>query len=282
MSSCELPFWVDPATLIQKFNLSYQADCDASKWNFAARLVVLAVAVGLVGMPVAGAGGVLVAVALAAVVAAVVVWSGSCAVAAPAAKRQVHFAEGFEDAPVAAKKAASGSKVTEPFTASGKGQGRLSTTEPFAPNVGPGRGTIVSEVYGMEATLPYNDAAPYSGPALPESTLPTARNLFMNVLLDEYKYNPERPAAAPVNDPLVKQTLDDYFRVQWFSDPTDVFGKNQNQRQFVTMPSTSVPNDRDSYQKWLYALPGTCKSGDKSACLPGTDGGAVTWLNQEY
>lgn len=264
MSSCELPFWVDPVTLIQKFNLSYQADCDASKWNFAARLVMLAVAVGLVGMPVAGAGGVLVAIALAAVVAAVVVFSGSCAVATPVAKRQVHFAEGFEDAP--AKKAASGSKVTESF----------------APNVGPGRGTIVSEVYGMEATLPYNDAAPYSGPALPESTLPTARNLFMNVLLDEYKYNPERPAAAPVNDPLVKQTLDDYFRVQWFSDPTDVFGKNQNQRQFVTMPSTSVPNDRDSYQKWLYALPGTCKSGDKSACLPGTDGGAVTWLNQEY
>lgn len=261
MSSCELPFWTDPSTIIQKFNLSYQADCDASKWNFAARLVVLAVAVGLVGMPVAGAGGMLVAVALAAAVAAVSIFSGSCAAAAPAAaERKVRFAEGFEDAKAPVKKA----------------------VEPFTPNVGAGRGTIVSQVYGMEAKLPYNDAAPYSGPALPESTLPTARNLFMNVLLDEYKYNPERPAAAPVNDPLVKQTLDDYFRVQWFSDPTDVFGKNQNQRQFVTMPSTSVPNDRDSYQKWLYSLPGTCKSGDKSACLPGTDGGPVAWLNQEY
>jgi hypothetical protein len=269
MSGCELPFWKDPAALFNQFNLSYKADCDSSKWNFAARLAVMALAVGLVGMPVAGAGGLVVAVGLAAVIAAVIIMSGSCQ-AAPAGPRRVRF-EG--EGTLTLDEAGYGSTAANAKPVKG--------AEGFT-NVGPSNGTIVSEVYGMEATLPYNDAAPYSGPALPESMLPTARNLFMNVLLDEYKYNPERPAAAPVTDPLVKQTLDDYFRVQWFSDPTDVFGKNQNQRQFVTMPSTSIPNDRDSYQKWLYALPGTCKSGDKSACLPGTDGGPVAWLNQEY
>ncbi len=116
----------------------------------------------------------------------------------------------------------------------------------------------------------------------PAETAPTARNPFMNVLVDEYKYNPQRPGAASVSDPNVRITLDDFFRVQWTADPTDVFGRSQSQRQFITMPSTSIPNDVDSLQKWLYLIPGkTCKEGGSNACLPGTDGGAVTWLNQD-
>ena len=73
-------------------------------------------------------------------------------------------------------------------------------------------------------------------------------------------------------------TLDDYFRVHWFSDPTDVFGKNQNQRQFITQPSTTVPNDQGSFANWLYKIPGkTCKEG--GYCLAGTDGGLMPWLS---
>lgn len=110
--------------------------------------------------------------------------------------------------------------------------------------------------------------------------LPTAKNPFMNVLIDEIKYNPTRPLAASVLDPSVKVTLEEFFRTDFYSDPTDVFGKSQSQRQFVAMPSTSIPNDVDSYQNWLYRIPGkTCKEGGREACIPGTDGGAVTWLN---
>ena len=99
-------------------------------------------------------------------------------------------------------------------------------------------------------------------------TLPSPRNPFMNVLIDEIKYNPKRPEAKSVEDPVVKSTMDDYFRVNWFSDPTDVFGKSQNQRQFVTMPSTTIPNDRESLQNWLYKIPGkTCKEGGREACV---------------
>ncbi len=116
----------------------------------------------------------------------------------------------------------------------------------------------------------------------PTETLPTARNPFMNVLADEYKYNPLRPGAASVTDPAVRVTLDDYFRVQWAADPTDVFGRSQSQRQFITQPSTSIPNDVESLRNWLYYIPGkTCKEGGRDACLPGTDGGSVTWLNQD-
>ncbi len=111
-------------------------------------------------------------------------------------------------------------------------------------------------------------------------TLPSPRNPFMNVLVDEIKYNPNRPEAKSVEDPVVKSTMDDFFRVNWFSDPTDVFGKSQGQRQFITMPSTTIPNDRESFQDWLYKIPGkTCKEGGRAACLNGTQGSAVPWLD---
>jgi hypothetical protein len=114
----------------------------------------------------------------------------------------------------------------------------------------------------------------------PVETVPTARNPFMNVLIDEIKYNPTKPPAKYIGDPDVQGSLDSFFRVQWSSDPTDVFGKTQSQREFITMPSTSVPNDRGSFQDWLYKIPGkTCKEGGREACYPGTDGAVLPWLN---
>lgn len=113
-------------------------------------------------------------------------------------------------------------------------------------------------------------------------TLPTARNPFMNVLIDEIKYNPTRPQAMAINDPAVKVTLDDFFRTEFNRDPTDVFGRSQSQRQFVAMPSTGIPNDQGSFQNWLYKIDGkTCKEGGREACLPGTDGGQLPWLNAD-
>jgi hypothetical protein len=114
----------------------------------------------------------------------------------------------------------------------------------------------------------------------PKATQPTSANPFMNVLIDELKYNPNRPAAKSVLDPLVQTTLNDFYKTEFYADPTDVFGKNQGQRQWITMPSTSIPNDMDSYQNWLYRVPfKTCKEGNSAACVPGTDGGALPWLN---
>ena len=138
----------------------------------------------------------------------------------------------------------------------------------------------IEEPMGHSTSALHQAAGAYSGPNLPEYTPPTARNLFMNILLDEYKYHPNRPEAADVDHPAVKQAMDDYFRVQWFSDPTDVFGKSQNQRQFITQPSTTVPNQQGEFADWLYRIPGkTCKEGGRPACVAGTDGGALPWLS---
>ena len=111
-------------------------------------------------------------------------------------------------------------------------------------------------------------------------TYPNDKNPFMNVLVDEIKYNPKRAQAASVFDPSVNAKLDDFFKTQFVNDPTDVFGKSQSQRQFYTTPSTTVPNDQDSYQNWLYRIPGlTCKEGGREACYGGTEGAVVPYLN---
>ncbi len=109
---------------------------------------------------------------------------------------------------------------------------------------------------------------------------PSARNPFDNVLIDQIKYNPTRAAAPDITTRARRVDLDDFFRVQWYSDPTDVFGKTQSQRMFVSQPSTTVPNDQGSYQDWLYKIPGkTCKEGNPEACYGGTNGAQMPWLN---
>jgi hypothetical protein len=277
---CEIPFWKDPMVIFRHFTLQYQPTCSHTIWNFVARIVFLSFCLGLIAIPLGGLLALFVAILFGCMTAAAIIMtsssssgssSGSSTTKNQSNKYHVlpystiveptgyiaplkeRFEES-EDMPT---------KVSEHFVNGGSSAGSV---QPYMPN-GP---SGVVEV----------DAFPYSGTALPEHTQPTSRNPFMNILLDEMKYNPSRPEAESVNAPVIKQTFDDYFRVQWFSDPTDVFGKNQNQRQFVTQPSTTVPNDQGSFANWLYRIPGkTCKEGGREACLAGTDGGPIPWLN---
>jgi hypothetical protein len=137
----------------------------------------------------------------------------------------------------------------------------------------------IADKENFETNVPANDELPEQVIGS-KVTYPTAKNPFMNVLVDEIKYNPYRSKAASVYDPEVSVGLEDYFKTQFINDPTDVFGKSQSQRQFYTTPSTTVPNDVDSYQDWLYRIPGkTCKEGGRESCLPGSDGGVIPWLN---
>lgn len=139
---------------------------------------------------------------------------------------------------------------------------------------------IISEKKVDIVPMPFIAPISVEGFSMPEKyRYPTPANPFMNPLPGE---DAGKPGAAPIDDKLVRQELDDYFRIQWFSDPTDVFGKSQSQRQFISMPSTSIPNDLDSYKNWLYGLPEkTCKEGNGSQCRAGTDGGQLAWNSME-
>jgi hypothetical protein len=113
-----------------------------------------------------------------------------------------------------------------------------------------------------------------------ERTGPSGTNPFMNALVTEIKDNPTRGPAQDITTPAARRAYSDLFQTNLYGDPTDVFQHNQNQRTWVAQPSTSIPNDRESYQNWLYRVPGrTCKEGNNAACRTGTEGGSVTWLS---
>lgn len=106
-----------------------------------------------------------------------------------------------------------------------------------------------------------------------DRTSPTNKNPFMNILINEIAEYPDKPPAKYVNSTEVNNILEDQFQTNVYSDGTDIWNKKQGQREFYTMPSTSIPNDRESYQNWLYRIPGkTCKEGNNRACTSGTEG----------
>jgi len=114
-----------------------------------------------------------------------------------------------------------------------------------------------------------------------DRTLPTGPNPFMNLLINEIKDNPTKPPAKNATTPEMSRTFSEQFQANIYNDPDDVFQHTQNQRTWVVQPITSIPNDRESYQNWLYRTPGkTCKEGNNSACVPATNGSPVTWLSQ--
>jgi hypothetical protein len=114
----------------------------------------------------------------------------------------------------------------------------------------------------------------------PNRTGPTDANPFMNVLVNEVLDYPTKPPAMTVDTPEMARVLSDQFQTRMYGDPSDVFQHTQNQRTWVAQPSTSIPNDQDSFQNWLFRVPGpTFKEGNNAVGRTATEGGVVTWLN---
>lgn len=136
----------------------------------------------------------------------------------------------------------------------------------------------------VETDAPVTDASKLNGSYVPDvigvkgRTDPTAPNPFMNVLISEISSDPKRAPAAYTQRPNVQNELDVYFDTIFYADPGDAFGHTQSQRQFVAMPSTTIPNDQGSFQDWLYRTPGqSCKEGNLAACNFDTGDAAIPW-----
>jgi hypothetical protein len=103
-------------------------------------------------------------------------------------------------------------------------------------------------------------------------SVPTLDNPFMNATMKDYMNFDEtgkivdRPPACDINEPKLKKTIDTQFNNNLYRDVSDVFGKFNSQRQFYTMPSTTIPNAQGEFAKWLYLNPKTCKE-DQDNCL---------------
>lgn len=96
-----------------------------------------------------------------------------------------------------------------------------------------------------------------------ECTLPTQNNPFMNITVNEYKDNPQRGEACDYFDSLeqqgVKNQVDNNFNYNLYKDVSDLFDKNNSQRQFYTMPVTTIPNKQDDFAHWLYGNASSAK-----------------------
>ena len=103
-------------------------------------------------------------------------------------------------------------------------------------------------------------------------TLPTLDNPFMNVTMKDYMNLDkdgniiDRKPACDISEPGVKEQVDELFNNNLYREVDDIFGKMNSQRQFFTMPYTTIPNKQDEFAKWLYLSPKTCKE-DQDYCL---------------
>ena len=106
--------------------------------------------------------------------------------------------------------------------------------------------------------------------------IPTVENPFMNINL--ITDNKDKEAALPSwNNEKIQKDIENKFGYNLYRDVGDLYGKNNSQREYYTMPSTTIPNEQTSFAKWLYGTQPTCK--EKSIyCSPEMN--AVPYLDQ--
>jgi hypothetical protein len=93
---------------------------------------------------------------------------------------------------------------------------------------------------------------------------PTVDNPFMNAL----NFDPRnRKPACQVNSPQKMSEIEQLFNTGLYRSASDIFGKNNSQREFYVMPVTTFPNDQEGFAKWLYGTPPTCKEGNGAQCV---------------
>ncbi len=99
---------------------------------------------------------------------------------------------------------------------------------------------------------------------------PTKENPFMNVLPLQHNNNDITQVSVvddvSKNQEVVNQEIDDKFQQGLFREVHDVYGRANSQRQFYTMPNTSIVNDREGFVDWLYQTGPTCKEGNGLQC----------------
>ena len=98
-----------------------------------------------------------------------------------------------------------------------------------------------------------------------ECQVPTRDNPFMNVLpTDNRKRN---PACKSYNNKKIKKEIEKQFSVGLYKDVNSVYDNVNSQRMFFTNPNTTIPNDQESFAKWCYEVPKTCKEGNGNQCV---------------
>jgi hypothetical protein len=97
------------------------------------------------------------------------------------------------------------------------------------------------------------------------AVLPTEKNPLMNVNLNDYKDNPNKPPSALISDPHIPEQInntakeniinaDPYNKDKGkiFKDLSDELEFEQSMRSFHTTASTTIPNDQKGFTDFCY------------------------------
>ena len=96
---------------------------------------------------------------------------------------------------------------------------------------------------------------------------PTENNPFMNPTITDIKYTGEDIIrACPVIDEKISDLINKEFYKGAFRDVDDLYNKKSLDRQFYSMPSTTIPNEANKLGDWLYNNGESCKEGNGSKC----------------
>lgn len=92
----------------------------------------------------------------------------------------------------------------------------------------------------------------------------TVDNPFMNPTLLDIAAG--KPAACSLEHDVIKEVVEKNFQERLFKDVSDLYGKFASQRQFYTMPSTTIPNDQTGFATWCFGKGATCKENNGVQC----------------
>jgi len=93
---------------------------------------------------------------------------------------------------------------------------------------------------------------------------PSKNNPFMNPnIIDNTNNNIK---GCFIDDIKIKKQINTFFKDPVYKDVNDIYDTDYSQRQFYTMPSTTIPNDQEALGKWLYSRQKTCKENNGEQC----------------
>ena len=96
--------------------------------------------------------------------------------------------------------------------------------------------------------------------------IPTKNNPFMNPTIMDYGIEDVKSACPSYNNKGIQKNIENNFNEGVFRDVSDIFGKNNSQRQFFSVPRREAVPDQGAFANWLYGSPPTCKEGNGLQC----------------
>jgi hypothetical protein len=94
---------------------------------------------------------------------------------------------------------------------------------------------------------------------------PSKDNPFMNVTFADYTDFPNRPKACNIEDSSEEVAAN--FEIGLHRQEDDAYAKTASDRQYMTNPITTIPNNQTGFAEWLYKVGPTCKEKGMS-CSP--------------